>query len=221
MTTVTLRSVEKSYGGRSAVLEASLDVAAGERLVLIGPSGCGKTTILRLIAGLTAPDGGTITVDGRTVAEPRRILVAPEDRNVGFVFQDLALWPHLTVAGNLEFGLKAKGIRGGERRDRVRELLALVELEGYGHAHPGELSGGQQQRVALARALATRPPVLLMDEPLANLDEALNVRIREEIVRLQELLGFTLLYVTHNREEARTIASRTVSMRDGRLEPRT
>jgi iron(III) transport system ATP-binding protein len=219
VTAVTLGAVGKTHGSRWAVREASLDLAAGERLVLVGPSGCGKTTILRLIAGLITPDLGTIALGGRTVAEPQRNLVPPEDRNVGFVFQDLALWPHLTVAGNLEFGLKAKGVPRRERDSRVRELLTLVELEGYGRTHPGELSGGQQRRVALARALATRPSVLLMDEPLANLDEELNARLREEIVRLQERLGFALLYVTHNREEAAAIASRIVGMRDGRLEP--
>ncbi|MFV1959726.1 MAG: ABC transporter ATP-binding protein, partial [Planctomycetota bacterium] len=186
--------------------------------VILGPSGCGKTTILRLIAGFIAPDTGSVSIDGKLVSRGGRILESPERRNVGMVFQDLALWPHFSVKGNLEFGLKAKGFRKVERERRVGEALDLVRLADYGRRKPAELSGGQQQRVALARALVLEPKVLLMDEPLASLDEELNVRLRTEIVGLQGRLGFTLVYVTHDRGEALDVATRVVSMRRGRIE---
>lgn len=215
---IALESVSKRYGGETALDSVSLGFAAGERVVILGPSGCGKTTILRLIAGFIAPDEGRIEIAERPVSKEGSILVPPERRHLGMVFQDLALWPHLTVSGNLEFGLRAGGVGRDERARRVGEVLALVRMEGLAGRRPAELSGGQQQRVALARALVLEPKVLLMDEPLSSLDLGLNVRLRKEILRLQEELGFTLIYVTHDREEAFAIASRVIVLSHGRVE---
>jgi ABC-type sugar transport system ATPase subunit len=224
MAMIVLNSVSKSYKGSAAVQDFSLQIPAGQRVALVGPSGCGKTTVLRLLAGFIAPDAGSICIDGERVAADGRILIQPERRNLGMVFQDLALWPHLSVGGNLEFGLNAHGVLRAERQRRVLETLRMVQLESYVRARPGELSGGQQQRVALARALVLQPKVLLMDEPLSNLDPELNQLLRGEIVRLQERLGFTLIYVTHDPEEAAEIGHRRVAMRHGRIDgaaPRT
>ena len=218
MNLIEFNAVSKTYEGRVAVRDVSLSVTQGERLVIVGHSGCGKTTLLRLLAGLIAPDTGSITINGDRVAAEGRNLKEPEERHLGMVFQDLALWPHLTVTGNLEFGLKAKGVPNVERATRIREMLALVQMEPYAAASPAELSGGQQQRVALARALVLRPRALLMDEPLSNLDFELNGQMRQEILKLQQTLGFTLLYVTHNPDEAFEIGTRLVVMRHGTIE---
>lgn len=218
MTVIAFQSVSKSYGSRPAVQDFSLSVEMGERIVILGPSGCGKTTVLRLLAGFVAPDSGAIRIGEAIVAQDGRNLREPEERDLGMVFQDLALWPHLSVSGNLEFGLRAKGIPSTDRKHRIQDMLRLVEMEEYVHAKPAELSGGQQQRVALARALILRPKALLMDEPLSNLDEELNRRLRKEILRVQETLGFTLLFVTHDRQEAAELATRIVFMRSGRIE---
>ena len=217
MKTVTLDSVSKSFNGEKVLDQFSLEINEGERIVLLGASGCGKTTILRLIAGFIVPDTGSISIAGELVAQDGRIFKQPEQRNLGMVFQDLALWPHLSVKGNVEFGLKAKGLPKGEREKRIKETLGLVSLENFINKKPGELSGGQQQRVALARVLVLEPAVILMDEPLSSLDEELNVRLRKEIIQLQEKLGYTLLYVTHNETEAMEIATRVVRIEDGRL----
>lgn len=218
MNIIEFKSVSKSYNAKRAIQDLTLEIEEGERIVVLGPSGCGKTTLLRLLAGFIPPDSGTIAIDGEVVAAEGRNLKEPEDRNLGMVFQDLALWPHLTVRGNLEFGLKARGVRASERSRRIREVLGLVQMEEEIAARPAELSGGQQQRVALARALVLQPKALLMDEPLSNLDYELNVRLRMEILRLQRQLGFTLLYVTHDREEAFDIGTRIVVMKAGRIE---
>ena len=218
MKIIELHSVAKFYNGDIALDQCSLEVRRGDRLVILGPSGCGKTTILRLIAGFIAPDSGKIVLNGLEVSVNKKILLPPEKRNIGMVFQDLALWPHLTVSGNLAFGLKARGVAKNERQSRISEMLQLVGLEGFENRKPAELSGGQQQRVALARALILQPEVLLMDEPLSGLDHDLNVRLRSEVVRLQEKLGFTLLYVTHDREEAFDIARSVVVLKNGRME---
>ena len=218
MNMVTLSSVTKSYEGGEVLSDVSLAIEKGERLVILGPSGCGKTTILRLIAGFIAPDRGEVAIEGEVVSRAARILVPPARRGLGMVFQDLALWPHLTVMGNVAFGLKMKRVPRAERERRVLELLRLVGLEEYADRKPAELSGGQQQRVALIRALALRPRVLLMDEPLSSLDEELNAKLRREIVGIQEKLGVTLVYVTHDREETREIATRVIRMRKGRIE---
>ena len=215
MKIVTMNSVSKSYGGVKVLDQVSLEIEEGERVVLFGASGCGKTTILRLIAGFIAPDTGSISIAGELVARDGRIIKQPEQRNLGMVFQDLALWPHLSVKGNVEFGLKAKGLPKTEREKRIKETLDLVSLENFINKKPGELSGGQQQRVALARVLALEPAVILMDEPLSSLDTELNVRLRKEIIQLQEKLGYSLLYVTHNETEAREIATRVVRVQEG------
>ncbi len=217
MPIISFDRVSKSYGDQQAVREFSLAVEKGERVVLLGPSGCGKTTVLRLLAGFLAPDAGRIEIDGEVVAADGRNFKEPEDRGLGMVFQDLALWPHLTVRGNLEFGLKAKGLPKRERAEKVREMLDLVQLVSYVDAKPADLSGGQQQRVALARALVLQPKALLMDEPLSSLDLELNLLLRREILRLQQSIGFTLIYVTHDRDEAFDIATRVVVMSRGEL----
>ncbi len=206
-----------AHGGRTALDRVSLAVDAGERLVLLGPSGSGKTTVLRLLAGLAVPDVGRVLVAGRVAAVDGHLLVPPEARDLGMVFQDLALWPHLTVAGNLELGLAARGVPRAERRRRAREALELVELAGLASRRPGELSGGQQQRVALARALVLQPRALLMDEPLTSLDPGLRRRLLGELLDLQRRLGFTLVYVTHDRAEASELATRLVLLDRGRI----
>lgn len=212
-----LEKVVKRYGQRTAVDAVSLQVQHGECVVLLGPSGCGKTTILRLIAGLEQPDSGEISLDGRTVAHARRTLVPPYERGLGYVFQDLALWPHLTVRGNLDFVMRSAGVRSTERVERQKEILALVRIESLAERHPHELSGGEQQRAALARALAGRPRLLLMDEPFSSLDPDLRLVLREEVQRLQRSLRLTSIYVTHDLEDAATLADRVIEMRKGRI----
>ncbi len=215
---IEFRQVSKSYNEKPAVRAFSLGIDAGERVAILGPSGCGKSTVLRLLAGFVLPDAGSISINGEVVAVDGRIMKEPGERQLGMVFQDLALWPHLTVKGNLEFGLKANGMPPKERDERIHELLRLVEMEDYLHSKPAELSGGQQQRVALARALVLRPRALLMDEPLSSLDLELNLRLRQEILRLQNEIGFTLIYVTHDREEAFDIGTRVVVMSHGTIQ---
>ncbi len=210
-------AVTRRFGERTAVDGFSLTIGPGERVVIFGPSGCGKTTVLRLLAGLLAPDSGRILMDEAVVSAPGRVIQPPEQRNLGFVFQDLALWPHLTVRGNLEFGLKARRVQREERRRRIDEMLDLVNLGTRAESRPGELSGGEQQRVALARALVLHPQALLMDEPLSSLDRESNLQLRSDILRLHKNLGFTLLYVTHSSEEALEISTRLVRMSAGRI----
>jgi len=214
---IEMRGVSKDYNGRRVLDNVSLEVRTGERVVLFGPSGCGKSTVLHLIAGLTLPDAGEILIDEELVAMAHRNLREPEQRGVGMVFQDLALWPHMTVAQNLEFGLRAKGVPREQRAQRVGEMVDLVRLGDYLNARPAELSGGQQQRVALARALVLAPRIVLMDEALSTLDEELNMQLRQEILRLHGDLGFTLVYVTHSRDEAKELGSRTIFLKRGRV----
>jgi ABC-type Fe3+/spermidine/putrescine transport system ATPase subunit len=218
MTAVGIQDVSKHYRERPAVTEFTLQVQPEERLVLVGPSGCGKTTVLRLLAGLVAPDRGRIDINGEVVAKDGRNVREPQERNLGMVLQDLALWPHLTVRGNLEFGLKAQGVPAAERQKRVCETLERMQLQSYAEAWPAGLSGGQQQRVALARALVLQPRLLLMDEPLSSLDFEVSLQLRHELLRLQGERGFTLFYVTHNLEEAFAIATRVVVMKAGRID---
>jgi iron(III) transport system ATP-binding protein len=217
VSTIELRTVSKEYEGRRVVDNVHLRIEVGERVVLFGPSGCGKTTVLHLIAGLIIPDSGEVLVDEQVVARAGRNLCEPEQRGIGMVFQDLALWPHMTVGENIEFGLRAKGMPSGQRDHRVREMVELVRLGEYPNARPAELSGGQQQRVALARALALAPRILLMDEPLSTLDDELNLQLREEILGLQRDRRFTLVYVTHSRDEASALGTRIVHLRHGRI----
>jgi spermidine/putrescine ABC transporter ATP-binding subunit len=210
---IGLSQVEKHYGPVRAVGGISLEARAGEFLSLLGPSGSGKTTILMMVAGFETPDVGSIAVGGRDVTH-----VPANRRNVGMVFQRYALFPHMTVAENIAFPLKMRGTPRGAIAARVDEALALVRLDGYAARLPSQLSGGQQQRVALARAIVFHPPVLLMDEPLAALDRKLRQAMQLEVRRLQKKLGLTVLYVTHDQEEALTMSDRIAVLRDGCLE---
>jgi iron(III) transport system ATP-binding protein len=218
MTAIEFDGVSKTFADRAVIKELSFRVEPAERLVLFGPSGCGKTTILRLIAGLEVPDKGVISIEGRVVAQAGKSLVMPEQRNLGMVFQDLALWPHMTVKGNLRFGLESRGVSKREAEARIQEVLSQVGLESRPDAKPHQLSGGEQQRVALARALVLRPTILLMDEPLSSLDTERKQRIMADLLGLQKQLRFTLIYVTHDTDEAETVASRICRMFDGRIE---
>jgi ABC-type Fe3+/spermidine/putrescine transport system ATPase subunit len=212
-----LADVTRRYGDRAAVDGISLAVHAGESVVILGPSGCGKTTTLRLIAGLERPDAGEIRLDGRAVARGGRNLVPPYERQLGYVFQDLALWPHLTVQGNLDFVMRSAAMPRAERAAWAREILTLVRIEQLANRHPHELSGGEQQRAALARALVGRPRLLLLDEPFSSLDPDLRIVLREEVRRLQRSLRLTSIYVTHDREDAAALADRVVEMHQGRI----
>lgn len=212
MSNIEFRSVTKTYRNRRVIDTLSFAIEEGERIVLFGPSGCGKSTTLLLVAGLTAPDYGEIRIDGKIVSTARTIVVPPQLRGVGMVFQDLALWPHMSVAENLAFGLRALRVPPAERKRRIRDIARLVGLGDYLNVRPGELSGGEQQRVALARTLVSEPRIVLMDEPLSNLDAALGRKLREEILRLHAELRFTLVYVTHSVSEAKEIGSRTIEL---------
>src|SRR5258708_1846473 len=213
MADIALRHVTKRFGPVLSVDDVSLDIAQGELVAFVGPSGCGKTTTLRMIAGLADISGGSILFDGRDVSD-----LPTYHRNTGIVFQGYALFPHMTVAGNVAFGLDMRGIRGPESKQRVDEALCMVQLDQYAHRLPRELSGGQQQRVALARAIAIKPDALLLDEPLSALDAKLRQEVRKEIRRLQQSLGLTTVFVTHDQEEAVSIADRIVVMNAGKIE---
>lgn len=214
---IQLEDVCKAYDRIPAVINFSLQAPAGTRLAILGPSGCGKTTVLHLIAGLLGPDSGRIVLNGTIVAMQGRNLVEPLYRKVGMVFQDLALWPHFTVRQNLTFPLKFTGLTNEERQERLDEMLKMIQLQTLAHRRPGELSGGQQQRVALARALISQPSILLMDEPLSNLDLELSLEMRRQIRMLQERIKFTLIYVTHNMDEASDLAEQIVLMDQGKI----
>jgi ABC-type Fe3+/spermidine/putrescine transport system ATPase subunit len=213
MTTLRLTQVTRRFEGVLAVDDVNLDVGDGEFLTLLGPSGCGKTTTLRMIAGFLAPDAGDIWFGERRMTE-----VPPHRRNTAMVFQSYALFPHMSVAENVGFGLRMRGIGRAERDRRVMDALVLVSLQGLEHRKPGQLSGGQQQRVALARAIVTQPDLLLFDEPLSNLDAKLRERVRLEIRELQRRLNITSIYVTHDQTEALTMSDRIVVMNHGRIE---
>lgn len=214
MQTVVCEKLEKRFGEVQALRQVSLQIAAGEIVVLLGPSGCGKTTLLRLLAGFERPDQGQISIGGQLVADPD-VSLAPEKRNIGMVFQQHALFPHLSVEQNIAFGLRGSS---QERLERVEELLQLIELVGYGKRMPHQLSGGQQQRVALARALAPRPSLLLLDEPFSSLDAELRVSMRDQLRDILKQVGTTALFVTHDREEAFSLGDRIAVMRAGVIE---
>ncbi len=213
MSSITFESVSKSYGDVLAVDSLDLDVADGELLVLLGPSGCGKTTALRMVAGLEEISSGTLRLGGEVVNE-----VDPKDRDVAMVFQSYALYPHLTVARNIEFPLRQRGIDKDERRRQVAAVAATLGLDTLLDRKPGQLSGGQRQRVALGRAIVRSPQAFLMDEPLSNLDAALRVQTRADIVALQKRLGTTTLYVTHDQVEAMTMGHRIAVLSGGVLQ---
>lgn len=214
---ISIKNVTRRFGAHQALAGVSLDVAAGEVVVILGPSGCGKTTLLRLIAGLDVPDSGEIWLSGSQVAAAGRSMVPPYKRAIGFVFQDLALWPHLSVRGNLDFVLESARVARSERSARAEEILGLVRIEALGDRYPHELSGGEQQRVALARALVGKPRVLLLDEPLSSLDPELRATLRAELAQLTRRVKVTAMYVTHDRDDAAAVGERVVQMRDGRI----
>ncbi|MER5913913.1 ABC transporter ATP-binding protein [Streptomyces sp. NPDC001982] len=211
--TVEFRGLRREFGSTVALDGLDLAVRPGEFLALLGPSGCGKTTALRMLAGFEHPDSGAVLVDGQDVTH-----VPAHRRDAGMVFQSYSLFPHLNAVDNVAFGLRMRKVRTSERRARAAELLELVGLADKGERFPHQLSGGQQQRIALARALALRPRVLLLDEPLSALDAKVRLTLREEIRRLQRELGITTLFVTHDQEEALSVADRVAVMRAGRLE---
>ncbi|RLE91855.1 MAG: ABC transporter ATP-binding protein [Thermoprotei archaeon] len=208
-----LVNVTKYYGKTLAVKNISFRVNSGEFFTILGPSGCGKTTILKIIAGILKPDSGKILLDGEDITN-----IPPYERRFGYVFQNYALFPHMTVFENVAFGLKIRKLSKEEIRERVQEALRMVKLEGYENRYPRELSGGEQQRVALARSIALRPPILLLDEPLSNLDAKLREEMRAELKTLQRKLGVTTIYVTHDQLEALSMSDRVCVMSKGKIE---
>jgi ABC-type Fe3+/spermidine/putrescine transport system ATPase subunit len=213
---VVVSHVSKRLGGHQALTDVSLEVAPAAAIVILGPSGCGKTTLLRLIAGLDTPDTGTISVGGAPVAEPGRNLLPPHERGLGFVFQDLALWPHLTVAGNLGFVLGSARVPEAQRASRIQRTLDMMQIAALGRRYPHQLSGGEQQRAALARALVAQPRLLLLDEPFSSLDPDLRVTLRVELQRVRRELAIAMVYVTHDRTDS-DLADAVVEMRAGRI----
>src|SRR5438132_4307106 len=215
---VTLRGLTKRYGGVAAVDNLLLEVKPRELVALLGPSGCGKTTTLRLVAGFLTPEAGEIWVGERCLSSATAV-VPPERRRMAMIFQSYALWPNLTVAQNVGYGLRFKrGMTRTDRDRRVSEMLRVVQLDGFQARYPSQLSGGQQQRVAVARALVVEPEILLLDEPLSNLDANLREEMRFEIRRLHETFGITTLYVTHDQAEAMVISDRVAVLNQGRVE---
>jgi putative spermidine/putrescine transport system ATP-binding protein len=207
---LSIRNLTRHFGGLAALRDFNLEVHGGEFISLLGPSGCGKTTALNCIAGLLEPDGGEIELDGRSM-----IRTPPEKRNFGMVFQNYALFPHLTVGKNVSFGLEMQRVPKAETRERVERVLNLVRLLEHRDKYPAQLSGGQQQRIAIARAIVTEPQLMLMDEPLSNLDAKLRQEMRTEIRRIHQDLGLTTIYVTHDQEEALSLSDRVVLMEHG------
>lgn len=217
MSFLEIKQLTKHYNARTVVSAVDLEMNQGEILSLLGPSGCGKTTILRMIAGLITPDGGYIRVNERVFYDNGRQLPT-EERQLGMVFQDLALWPHMTIAQNIGFGLRLRRLSTTAISDRVNDLLALVNLPGFGARYPHQLSGGQQQRIAVARALATAPNILLLDEPLSSLDTNLRADMREELMQLFKRLNMTAINVTHDQDEATMMSDRIMVLRDGHIQ---
>jgi putative spermidine/putrescine transport system ATP-binding protein len=213
MAFLEINHLKKVFGGQTAVHDFTMDIAKGEFITFLGPSGCGKTTILRMLAGFEGPSGGSIRFDGKDVTH-----TPTSQRNIGMVFQSYALFPNMTVADNIGFGLKVAKMPAEQIRARVDEMLKLIGLASLGARYPWQLSGGQQQRVALARALAGKPQVLLLDEPLSALDAKIRVSLREEIRAVQRELGITSVFVTHDQEEALSISDRIVVLSEGRVE---
>jgi putative spermidine/putrescine transport system ATP-binding protein len=213
MAFLQINNVTKTFGSTEAVKEFNLDIEKGELVSFLGPSGCGKTTTLRMVAGFEIPTDGHIVINGQDITN-----MPPNQRDVGMVFQSYALFPNMTVASNIGFGLKVMKKQPEEIKQRVKEMLELINMPEYGDRYPSQLSGGQQQRVALARALALRPEVLLLDEPLSALDAKIRVSLRSEIRSIQQKLGITAIYVTHDQEEALSLSDRVVVMNAGRME---
>lgn len=210
---LTLRNIHKSFGSVMGVKDVSFSVSSGEIVSLLGPSGCGKTTTLRMIAGFEQPSSGDIRIAGKSA-----VGLKPYQRNVGLVFQHFALFPHMTIRGNIAYGLKYRGVPAGERETRVREALKLVQLEGYEDRKPAQLSGGQQQRVALARAIVTRPSIMLLDEPLSALDAKLRQSLQVELREILKSVNCSTIIVTHDQEEAMSLGDRLIVMNKGQIE---
>ncbi|WP_089721875.1 ABC transporter ATP-binding protein, partial [Candidatus Entotheonella palauensis] len=218
MARVQVRGLKKHFGPEVAVAGIDFEVPEGHFVTLLGPSGCGKTTTLRCLAGLERPDAGEIDIGEQCVAAPsRNIWVPPEKRNMGMVFQSYAVWPHLTVFDNIAYGLRVRGMGRSEIAKRTQETLDLVGLSGFADRYATQLSGGQQQRVSLARALAYNPRVILFDEPLSNLDAKLREHMRLELTRLQQRLGITAVYVTHDQSEALVMSDTIIVMNHGHI----
>lgn len=213
MNHLTLSNISKSFDGAPVVKDFNLEIEKGEFVSFLGPSGCGKTTTLRMVAGFETPTSGQILLDGADITDK-----APNQRNVGMIFQSYALFPNMTVAQNIGFGLQIRKESRSAIKERVAEMLALINLEKHAHKFPYQLSGGQQQRVSLARALAIHPQVLLLDEPLSALDAKIRVSLRSEIRAIQRKLGITAIFVTHDQEEALSISDRIVVMNAGEME---
>lgn len=213
MTSLTIKGVSKSFGTTPVLRDISLSVDSGDLFFILGASGCGKSTLLRIIAGLETADSGSLLADGVDLSQ-----VPAHLRGIGMVFQQYALWPHMTVEQNVSFGLEVQRVPSGQRALRVREALDLVRMGDLGARYPHEISGGQQQRVALARALAVRPKIVLLDEPLSNLDAQLREEIRYELKELHRTLGVTMIYVTHDQEDALTLATKIALLRAGAVE---
>lgn len=213
VSSLSLRGIEKSFGATPVVRDLSLEVARGELFFILGPSGCGKSTLLRIVAGLEKPERGSVYLDDRCIDH-----VPPQQRGIGMVFQNYALWPHLTVWQNISFGLEVRKLPRGEVAQRVQSALELVRLSSFAQRYPHEISGGQQQRVALARALAIEPHIILLDEPLSNLDARLREEIRSELAALHARLGITMVYVTHDQDDALILADRVALLNQGSIE---
>lgn len=219
MPNIRFAHITKSFGKAVALKDLSLEIAEGEFLTLLGPSGCGKTTTLRALAGLEEPDSGEIHIGDRCVFAPAKgIFVPPAKRNLGMVFQSYALWPHMTVRQNIDFGLREARLPKNQRDEKIRSVLQTLGLGALEHRYPHELSGGQQQRVALARMVVVQPPVLLFDEPLSNLDAKLRMTLRSELKKLHRITGATSVYVTHDHVEALTLSDRIVVMNAGEIQ---
>lgn len=213
MTNILIKNAVKKYGDKEVIKSINLDIKDGEFFTLLGPSGCGKTTLLRMIAGFNSIEGGEFYFDDTLIND-----MEPSNRNIGMVFQNYAVFPNMTVRGNIEFGLKERKISKGEMDEKVNRILDIMQIREYADRKPQNLSGGQQQRVALARAIVIEPDVLLMDEPLSNLDAKLRVELREEIRRIQKEVGITTIYVTHDQEEAMSVSDRIAVMKDGEIQ---
>ena len=212
MTGLQLNAISKSFGRVPVLSDVTLDISPGELFFLLGPSGCGKTTLLRIIAGFTETTAGTVSFDGNDMTD-----VPPHRRNTGMVFQNYALWPHMTVSQNISFGLDIRKLPSRQKKERIGRALDLVHMPGYEERYPHQLSGGQQQRVALARALVIEPDVVLLDEPLSNLDAGLRIEMRKEIHRIHQELNLTMVYVTHDQKESLSLATRMAVINKGKL----